>query len=133
LEQAEAILAECRRQRTRALRWAAVTAALFIVLLVATVVAAVNGRYHGPLVFLVPVLLLMNAMRLGQYLMALRKIRHAERLVRDAQALYSGAEGSQHPLREADRPSREFAREPVTALTLQVPPGPRSCGTRSWR
>ena len=89
-EQAEAILAECRRQRTRARRWAAVTAALFVLLLVATVVAAMNGHYHGPLVFLVPVLLLMNMMRLGQYMLALRKIRHAERLVRDAQASRSG-------------------------------------------
>lgn len=90
MEQAEAILAECRRQRARALRWAAVTAALFIVLLAATVVAAVGGRYHGPLVFLVPVLLLMNMMRLGQYIVVLRKIRHAERLVRDAQGLHPG-------------------------------------------
>lgn len=83
-DQAGAILAEARRQRVRAMRQAAVPAVLATALLAATVVAAVSGHYHGPIAFLVPVLLVMNLMRLGQCALALRKIRNAERLVRDA-------------------------------------------------
>ena len=38
------ILADCRRQRTRALRWIAFTGALVVALVALTVLAAVDGR-----------------------------------------------------------------------------------------
>lgn len=85
-QQAAAILAECRKQRARALRWAIISGVLAAALIVATVVAAARGAYHGVAVFLIPVLLLINLMRMAQCLVALGKIRRAERLVRAAQA-----------------------------------------------
>jgi len=89
-DQAGVILAEARRQRVRAMRQVAVPAVLATALLVATAVAAVSGHYHGPIVILVPVLLVLNLMRLGQCALALRKIRNAERLVRDARERWPG-------------------------------------------
>jgi hypothetical protein len=85
--QAETVLAECRRARARAMRWVVITGVLLVALVVAAVFAAVDGRYHGMIVFLVPVLIVMNLLRLGQYVTALGKIRRAERLARDAQAV----------------------------------------------
>jgi hypothetical protein len=85
-DQATAILAECRKQRKRALRWAVISGVLVAALLVATVLAAAREAYHGVAVFLIPVLLVINLVRLAQCLVALGKIRRAERLVRAAQA-----------------------------------------------
>lgn len=85
-DQAEAILAECRRQRARAVRWAGISGVLIVALVAVTALAAASGRYHGLIVFLVPVLLVMNLMRIVQCSVALRKIRNAERLVLDAQS-----------------------------------------------
>jgi hypothetical protein len=79
------ILADCRRQRTRALRWVAFTGALVVALAALTVLAAVDGRYHGLIVVLVPVLLVMNLFRFGQCVAAFGKIRRAEQIVRAAQ------------------------------------------------
>jgi len=50
------------------------------------VYAAVGGRFHGLVVILIPVLLVINLLRLGQYVMALRKVNKAERLIHQAQA-----------------------------------------------
>ncbi len=85
-DQATAILAECRKQRKRALRWAVISGVLVAALIVATVLAAARGAYHGVAVFLIPVLLVINLVRLAQCLVALGRIRRAERLVRAAQA-----------------------------------------------
>jgi hypothetical protein len=85
-QQAAAILAECRKQRKRALRWAVISGVLAAALVVATVLAAARGDYHGVAVFLIPVLLVINLVRMAQCLVALGKIRRAERLVRAAQA-----------------------------------------------
>ena len=81
------ILADCRRQRARALRWVAFTGALAATLVALTVLAAVDGRYHGLIVVLVPVLLVMNLLRLGQCVAALGKIRRAEQIIRAAPPL----------------------------------------------
>jgi hypothetical protein len=80
------ILGQCRKQRTQALRWIAVSGALTVLLVGGTVYAAVGGKFHGLIVILIPVLLVMNLLRLAQYVTALRKVNKAERLVRDAQA-----------------------------------------------
>lgn len=80
------ILADCRRQRTRALRWVTITGALVVALVALTALAAVDGRYHGPIAVLVPVLLVMDLLRLGQCIAALGKIRRAEQIIRAAQS-----------------------------------------------
>jgi len=85
-DRAADILAECRKQRTLAWRWIAVTGTLAVLLIAATVFAAVAGKYTGLAVVLIPVLLVMNLLRLAQYIVALRKVNKAERLVREAQA-----------------------------------------------
>ncbi len=82
---AATILAECRKQRIRALRWAAVSGALVVAIAAATVLAAIHGSFRGAIVFLIPVVGVINLMRLAQCLLALSKIRSAERLVRAAQ------------------------------------------------
>jgi hypothetical protein len=79
------ILADCHRQRIRALRWATFTGALVVVLVTLTVLSAVDGRYHGLIVVLVPVLLAMNLFRFGQCVAAFGKIRRAEQIIRAAQ------------------------------------------------
>jgi hypothetical protein len=83
------ILAECRRHRVRALRRAVISGVLIVAVLVGTVAAAARGAYHGAIVFLIPVIVVINLVRLAQCLMALGKIRRAEHLVRDAQARVS--------------------------------------------
>jgi hypothetical protein len=86
-DEAAGILAECRRQRTRAWRWVALTGLLAVLLVAAAVYAATDGKFHGIAVILIPVLLVINLLRLALCLAALRKIDRAERLVRDAQRL----------------------------------------------
>jgi hypothetical protein len=86
LDQTAAILAECRAQRTRARLWAVVSGIFVAALIVATVLAATEGHYRGLAAVLIPVLLVINLLRLAQSLVALGKIGKAERLVRDAQA-----------------------------------------------
>jgi hypothetical protein len=83
--QGAGILAECRRQRRRALRWAVISGVLIVAVLIATLLAAAHNAYHGAVVFLIPVIIVVNLVRLAQCLAALGKIRRAERLVRDAQ------------------------------------------------
>jgi hypothetical protein len=85
---AEAILAECRRQRRRALGWAAISGVLLVALVVATLVAAARDAYHGVAVVLIPLLIVLNLLRLAQCGAALGKIRRAERLVHEAQERY---------------------------------------------
>jgi MFS family permease len=85
-DQAAAILADCRKQRARAIRWIAAHGILAAALVAGVITAAIGNHYHGALVFLVPVLLVMNLARLGQCLKAFGKIRRAEQIVRDAQA-----------------------------------------------
>lgn len=82
------ILADCRRQRRRALGWAAISGSLLVALVVATLVAAARDSYHGPVVILIPVIIVLNLLRLAQCLAALSKIRRAERLVREAREGY---------------------------------------------
>lgn len=86
LDQAAAMLAECQAQRVRALRWAVISGALVVALVVATVLAAAEGHYRGLAAVLIPLLLVINLLRLAQSLVALGKIGKAERLVRDAQS-----------------------------------------------
>lgn len=85
-DQVADILAECRKQRTRAVRWIAITGTLTVLLVAASVYAAVGGKFHGLVVIVIPVLLLMNLFRTAQYVGALRKVNKAERLVHEAQA-----------------------------------------------
>lgn len=85
-DQAADILAQCRKQRAVAHRWIAISGALAVLLVAGSVYAAIGGRFHGLAIILIPVLLVMNLLRLAQYLAALRKINRAERLVHEAQA-----------------------------------------------
>jgi hypothetical protein len=80
------LLAECRKQRTVARRWIAASGALLVLLVAGSVYAAVGGRFHGLVIILIPVLLVLNLLRLAQYVTALRKVNKAERLIRQAQA-----------------------------------------------
>ena len=85
-DQAADLLVECRKQRAVARRWIAISGALAVLLVAGSVYAAVGGRFHGLVVILIPVLLAINLLRLGQYVMALRKVNKAERLIHQAQA-----------------------------------------------
>jgi uncharacterized membrane protein len=80
-EQAATVLAECRAQRARALRWTVLYGVLAAALVCAVTVAVASGRGHAALFYLILVLLLVNLVRLGQCLMALAKIRRAERII----------------------------------------------------
>jgi hypothetical protein len=79
-DEAAAILAECRKQRARALAWALLYGALAVALACAFSVTLAMGSYRGPVIYLVPVLFLINLVRLGQCLAALSKIRRAEHI-----------------------------------------------------
>jgi len=80
-DEVAAILADCRKQRARALRWALLYGVLAIALACAFSLTMVIGSAHGPVIYLVPVLLLIILVRLGQCLTALAKIRRAERII----------------------------------------------------
>jgi len=85
-DEAAAILAECRKQRARALRWTVLYGTLAAALACALIVSLTIGSYHGPLIYLVALLLLVNLVRLGQCLAALAKIRRAERIINAGQS-----------------------------------------------
>jgi len=87
------ILAQCRHQRRRALGWAAVSGVLLVALVAGTLVAAARDAFHGVAVVLIPVLMVINLVRLAQCLAALAKVRRAERLVREARARYPHRDG----------------------------------------
>lgn len=68
-------LANCRRQRRKAIRWGVISGVLAVVVVVAWTVAGVLGDLHGYQFALGPVLLLLNLVRAIQALSAARKLK----------------------------------------------------------
>lgn len=103
------VLEECRARRTRARRLAVGSGVLTAAIIIAWIVAAMIGRVHGFELVLLPVLLIINGLRLVSAVVTLRRLARVRGDIEVARS--QAADGPPPPLGTAGgRPSPDVAR-----------------------
>lgn len=103
------VLEECQARRTRARRLAVGSGVLTAAIIIAWIVAAMIGRVHGFELVLLPVLLIINGLRLVSAVVTLRRLARVRGDIEAARA--QAAAGPPPPLGTArGHPSPDVAR-----------------------